>query len=376
LQENPLRFRQTGFTLLEVLLGMVLSIALMTGLWASLNLYTKIFNSGHLQVEQSQLIRGVLTKLSVEIRAAVIPSRNEESSTSVVAEVDPMALTDSSQLESSGCCGLRGDAHWIEIDLVEPRARAILATTFDNPSASALTTPTVPELITVRYYVAETDLVTPITDGIGLANAAGLVRFARPWPGHPGANTSGQAFSSSSQGRSNTAAFPDAVDEASPAGTQRSPINANENTPQLLAAEVVQLEFRYFDGQSWVSQWDSGQTGAIPQAVEVALATRRPRNPSRSHQHRQTSNGTPTDNLTTEADASMRGVSLFETSPNSSSTEQLPWVISRRLIALPVGGNPPDSRSMSNDDEPETNVSPMPSSEPNDGGESDAEGAP
>jgi len=176
LQENPLRFRQTGFTLLEVLLGMVLSIALMTGLWASLNLYTKIFNSGHLQVEQSQLIRGVLTKLSVEIRAAVIPSRNEESSTSVVAEVDPMALTDSSQLESSGCCGLRGDAHWIEIDLVEPRARAILATTFDNPSASELTTPTVPELITVRYYVAETDLVTPITDGIGLANAAGLVR--------------------------------------------------------------------------------------------------------------------------------------------------------------------------------------------------------
>jgi len=328
---------------------MVLSIALMTGLWASLNLYTKIFSSGHLQVEQSQLIHGLFSKISLDLRAAVLPTESQPPGTSGVATGDPMALTTTSGDARSGCCGLSDDAHWIEIDLVEPLARAPRADALDNRSSSGPSTLAVPELATVRYYVAEPDLVTPITDGFNLADVAGLVRLARPWPGHPDAD-SGEiqqsSSSSSSQVRRNT------IDSTEMAG-DASRGEADENAPQLLAAEVVQLEFRYFDGRSWMSRWDSRQTGALPRAVEVALATRRPQHPSRSRPRGPTQGPAAADNPSMDSNTDMRGVSLFETSPESSAaSQQLPWIINRRLIALPMGGMPPRGRSTGDGDQP------------------------
>ena len=38
-----------------------------------------------------------------------------------------------------------------------------------------------------------------------------------------------------------------------------------------LVPEVVGLEFRYFDGQTWSSQWDSWQREALPVAIEVTF---------------------------------------------------------------------------------------------------------
>jgi prepilin-type N-terminal cleavage/methylation domain-containing protein len=43
---------------------------------------------------------------------------------------------------------------------------------------------------------------------------------------------------------------------------------ANE---KLLAPEVVQLEFSYFDGTQWLTEWDSETDGALPVAVEVTI---------------------------------------------------------------------------------------------------------
>lgn len=41
---------------------------------------------------------------------------------------------------------------------------------------------------------------------------------------------------------------------------------------ELIAPEVVGLEFRYFDGAQWLEQWDSLQTNTLPLAVEILVA--------------------------------------------------------------------------------------------------------
>ena len=54
---------------------------------------------------------------------------------------------------------------------------------------------------------------------------------------------------------------------------------ANENnyrlssdaTTRLLAPEVADLTFRYFDGDGWVDQWDSDEEGGFPTAVEITI---------------------------------------------------------------------------------------------------------
>lgn len=40
---------------------------------------------------------------------------------------------------------------------------------------------------------------------------------------------------------------------------------------KLLAPEVRQVSFRYFDGVNWVDSWDSPSMGRLPQAIEVTL---------------------------------------------------------------------------------------------------------
>jgi|SRR5690606_379259 len=40
---------------------------------------------------------------------------------------------------------------------------------------------------------------------------------------------------------------------------------------ELLASEVVNLQFRYFDGVNWNDTWDSAAFNALPRAVEIVL---------------------------------------------------------------------------------------------------------
>lgn len=335
--------KPTAFTLLEVLLGMVLSIALMSGLWASLNLYTKIFSSGHAEVEQAQLIQGLLSKLSLELRAAVPPPKQEESSSTSSAN-DPLGQLASTSLETSSSRGLRGEAHWIEIDLVLPLLVTSQNSDTEDPASRGVNTPGVPELATVRYYIAEPDLVTPVTDGTSSDEVAGLVRFARPWGGHPGAEEANSmtVFGSSSQGLDGYSAITDALAAGTDPASELLMNSQDKHAPQLLASEVSQLEFRYFDGQFWASQWDSRTSGSLPLAVEVAVAIPRPSPPTT----------TAEDSFSADASTDMRGVSLFEDADTSFRTggEQLPWIISRRLVALPLGTKPTEASSTTDDD--------------------------
>lgn len=45
---------------------------------------------------------------------------------------------------------------------------------------------------------------------------------------------------------------------------------------ELLAPEVAALEFRYFDGSTWLDEWDSTVAKNLPVAVEISLAVADP----------------------------------------------------------------------------------------------------
>jgi hypothetical protein len=52
---------------------------------------------------------------------------------------------------------------------------------------------------------------------------------------------------------------------------QDGSLDASEHPGNLLAAEVNYLEFRYWDGSSWYSEWDSEQMGGLPAAIEITI---------------------------------------------------------------------------------------------------------
>jgi hypothetical protein len=48
-------------------------------------------------------------------------------------------------------------------------------------------------------------------------------------------------------------------------------VGSSTGSGQLLAPEVNYLEFRYFDGAEWLTEWDSEQMGGLPVAVEILV---------------------------------------------------------------------------------------------------------
>jgi hypothetical protein len=48
---------------------------------------------------------------------------------------------------------------------------------------------------------------------------------------------------------------------------------------QVIAPEVIELTFRYFDGSTWYDTWDSAALGALPRAVEVVIGLKTPQKP-------------------------------------------------------------------------------------------------
>lgn len=53
--------------------------------------------------------------------------------------------------------------------------------------------------------------------------------------------------------------------------TQSTAALTNQNNDEIVAEELTRLEFRYFDGYQWTTDWDSDSRGGLPMAVEIVI---------------------------------------------------------------------------------------------------------
>jgi hypothetical protein len=255
--------RHRAFTLLEVVLALSLSAAILGLLSTALYLHLRLVGAGSSGVEEAQLARVVLSRMAEDLRSTVRhdASATEEvnqllSSVTSTADLDELlgeaggtsgggtgtaAVQDESEEMTSEddndsahtTAGLYGTATELQVDISRlPRPDeygGVLTGSAGEPQVS------VPyDLRTVTYYLAS---------GSASAGAAaagqGLVRREM---------NRAAAVWSAEQGETDAS-----LDE------------------QLLAAEVTGLAFRYFDGTEWTSDWDSEERGSPPVAVEVAI---------------------------------------------------------------------------------------------------------
>ncbi len=52
---------------------------------------------------------------------------------------------------------------------------------------------------------------------------------------------------------------------------ETSLLSSPDNYTKLLANEVAEIKFRYFDGSDWQTEWDSEEAGGFPMAIEVEI---------------------------------------------------------------------------------------------------------
>ena len=302
----PRRRRRAGraFTLIEVLLALALAVVLLGMLGLGVHLYLRAFEAGRDEVEETQLARTILNLIAADLRAAVPradggpdsgdplddflfggessdSSGGNGSSSSTGGSSSGSSSAGASGPESSasgggsgessdtssamfetgaiaGVSGLYGDRYHLQVDCL--RAAMIdQGEMLLMPEPSGRTIAAASGVRTVVYYVDDGAMNDPLAapldeplEGLDAelsrldAGPRGLVR-----------QEIDRAVASYAQ--------------------QQGLVDELSRGAEVVAPEVVAIEFGYFDGTDWWEEWDSDARGGLPVAVEVAIALRDPK---------------------------------------------------------------------------------------------------
>jgi hypothetical protein len=139
--------------------------------------------------------------------------------------------------------GLYGNANELQVDVSRlPRLDQMQALLSPDPSTTAtLTQSAMSDVKTVLYFLANS------ASGGSTLSASGSGLYRREMD-------RAAASYSSSQGQ----------------------LLEDQGSQEAMAPEVVDLEFQYYDGNEWVSEWDSTENNGLPLAVEISLTITKP----------------------------------------------------------------------------------------------------
>ena len=216
---GPLR-RLPAYTLLEILLALALTTVILGLVAMAIHVHLRVADVSRGRVEEAQLARSLLQRIAGDLRNAIPYSSGTSSSGGVSGSIQEL------QVETSR----------------RPRQ--------DRPSAAPVaadTAQTVPlsDVRTVTYSLGMPGSVDPAQRGASSDSEGGLYRRELD-----------RAIFTLAMQQGRTAE----LDQAS----------------EMLASEVQDLQFTYYDGTTTTDTWDLTQQNKLPSAVKVSIAIRRP----------------------------------------------------------------------------------------------------
>jgi type II secretory pathway component PulJ len=306
------RVRSTrAFTLLELMLALALSTLVLLAITMAVDLHLRLFDSRRSYLEESQLARAVLRIMADDIRSAVVHHEQDMSTIETLlsaasggsqkapapsggqtpsdqngtpqtptggsgeASPDPPASENGASLESGETTepspntqelastlnlpslpGIYGNQYELQIDILRlPREETMVAYQASQLNRSPTTLVDIPsDMKTVTYYVQAEDL-TRVSANSNVTTSGGLVG------------------TTDLTGQSQRGLVRRELDRSM---TEWAVKNANlqglEQTGEVLAPEVLTVEFSYFDGMEWRTEWDSESEGCLPVAIQILLA--------------------------------------------------------------------------------------------------------
>jgi type II secretory pathway component PulJ len=271
---------RSGFTLLEVVLTLSMSVILMVLIGGAVQFYARDMNVRDMDIRQTQLAAAILQMVEDDLRATLhtepidtapleallasasggqqggeVPQEDLSAAGIESEPTDTELASESSALVNlqSGVAvlqspGLIGNQYQIQLDLSRlPRLEEYVAL-LDGSTSNIDDVPS--DIKTVAYFVQSPGITTGVQDQLDAlepssasSSLGGLVRR--------------------SLDRAAT------VQAASTGG-----LSQLNQTGELLAPEVVAIEFSYWDGTTWQLQWSSDEYGELPLAVQVQLTMR------------------------------------------------------------------------------------------------------
>ena len=272
--------RRAGFTLLEILLTMIMAVVLMALINEAFKFYARDMNVSNEDIRQTQVVAAIMQMIENDLRSAlhtdeVDMAPFEEKITAFASgggdtggtdnaatssAVSGPSATDTTTTESLGdevtsglvlaSPGLIGNQYQVQIDISQlPRLEEYVAI-LDANNANLNDVPS--DIKTVTYFVQEQETVGGIEDPLEALN-----------PNSMSDGTGGLIRRS--------------LDRiATVYAAEQGNLAQLNSTGELIAPEVLGIEFQYFDGNIWQIEWNSDEYEEMPLAVRVDLSLKSP----------------------------------------------------------------------------------------------------
>ncbi len=262
-----------GYTLLEVLLALGLTVVIFAAIAAGIRVHLISIGKAQARIEQRQVARNLLALIGRDIRAAVLYRAVDYSG------LENIRATQLKQTQQSPLALLAG-ATATNADAVDPTTTDDDATD-DEEIEEVIQEDAVsyrPVLKGGRSSILFDISRLPRLDQYRLITSQGI-EAADSTPSDiksigyffsdaPPTNTTIAESDTNAQG----GLYRHEIDRAVAAfagldGLRSSP----DSFSQLLAPEVAGIGFRYFDGQTWATSWDFDEKNGLPTAIEIEL---------------------------------------------------------------------------------------------------------
>ena len=236
-----------GFTLLELILAIGLTSLLMATVYGAMSAYWNLALDSHEEIERTKIARSLLHKLVRDIQSCTFAEHGIQTDDDTFDEEETGTDTvEPAEAETSAYKnGLIGTERDLVLYISSP-AREL--NYVDAPDAVG-TVNRNSDLMIVRWLLAE-------SNGGVLSSA-----LAAKHAGNSDGSVAGL-----SRGSGGVTGFGQAIDNGD--------VSLQMQSTTLLAAEVQNVLFEYFDGVAWFSEWNSSVLDRMPRAIRIQLTLR------------------------------------------------------------------------------------------------------
>ena len=266
---RPKPVRRAGYTLLELLLSLALSVLVIGMIGTAIQLYLISLTQLQSKIERKQIARGLVQMISNDLRAGVQYKAADYGDLENLVQTQALALNDGiaelRELEALGTGAAPPEPEPIEEDpefelVIDEETAAFRPALFGDEGSIALDISRLPRMDQYNSIIAgdNSEEQTPSD----VKTMAYFFSDANP------SNKDGIQFSSVASGGLYRRQIDRAV--ASHAGDAGLVISPDDNS-DLIASEVAEIRFRYFNGEDWQSEWNSEERGGFPTAIEIIL---------------------------------------------------------------------------------------------------------
>jgi len=279
--------RRRGYTLLEVLLALGLTVVIFAAIAAGIRLHLVSIARQQLKIEQRQIARSLLHTIGNDIRAAVLYRATDYSG---LENIRATALL-------QGLGSLTGSEESTPIDDLPGELGDLLAPSDEPDDRDATDRDATDEDTEIEGLIQEENVsFRPVLRGSDRSIQFDISRLPRldqyrtfGASGGESVDATPSDIKSISYFFSTSAATNEPLGplgaSIAPGGLYRREVDravasfagldglstSPDSVSRLLAPEVAAVRFRYFDGFDWWTEWDFDERGGLPIAVEVSL---------------------------------------------------------------------------------------------------------